>query len=442
MGGIVYFFASVAALVLIGGTLRTIRANLIYRPAADAGWFSSVGISVFEFLLWINCVVAAVVAMPHPITIILVALIVGSLISACVLRYREETMSMNRWLRMGSADQSPLPELLDSLASGCRSGLALKAKSCVRRLQRGESLADAARRARLPLDADTIAFLAIETNGAATVETNADVNQNLIASAEPTSQALVASPGRDIHRLHESWKTASRIVHQMTYVVLMILLAWLLGLFIENFLVPTFEEMLEEFGMNNRHFDQLRDGFRWVTFLGQAVAILMLLWLAISFLIRWLPLWSVRLVPWFGPRAINRWRAQVLRSLGRGMSTNQSEQRLLGFTARSTRTRWIRSRCRMALGILEGGVSLPDALRHGRFISESERTWLACANKNGSLPQSLQKLSDDILRRDTYRWNVRMSWLVPLTTVLVGFYVLVHAAFLFHCLSRLMSFAT
>lgn len=429
MGAMVYFFASVVALILIGGTLRSIRSNLIYRPAADTGWFSAVGISVFEFSLWINCVISAVVAMPHPITIILVALTVGSLISAGILRYREEAMSMNRWLRMASAGESPLPELLDSLASGCRSSLALKAKSCVRRLQRGESLVDATRRARLPLDGDTLAFLATDNNG-------------VVAPTESSSQASVASPGRDIHRLHESWKSASRIVHQMTYVVLMILLAWLLGMMIQTFIVPTIEDLIEEFGMGSRtHIDRLLDRFTWVAFLGQTVAIAMLVWLAISLLTRWLPLWAVRLVPWFGSRAINRWRSQVLRSLGRGMSTNESDQRLLGFMARSTRTRWIRSRCRTVLGRLDSGVSLPDALRDGRFVSENERRWLACAEKNGSLPQSLEKLSDDVLRRDTYRWNVRMSWLVPLTTVLVGFYVLVHAAFLFYCLSRLIGYA-
>ena len=141
---------------------------------------------------------------------------------AVTMRYREEKHSLNRWVRIAMPFGTSLPDLLDDLANGCQSRLASQAKACTKRLNRGESIADAARRARFPLDGETVTALTILGPTPALPEH---------PLRRFRSYGLLASSLRD----HESSKASSFVLQRFAYVMVTILLAWLIGMLVSLF---------------------------------------------------------------------------------------------------------------------------------------------------------------------------------------------------------------
>ena len=142
----------------------------------------------------------------------------------------------------------------------------------------------------------------------------------------------------------------------------------------------------------------------------------------------------IRLVPWFGRSWIDRQRAELVRSLARGTRIGLSEREILLSAAKGTRARWVNQRCRKTFSLIEGGATLPVALYRSGVVSGREQPWLVAAERNGTLSIALENLASDVQRRSAYRWRFRMAWFVPLATLLLGGYVLVHAFFLFQAL--------
>ena len=416
------FLASTTGLALLAGTLRSIKQSLIHRPAAKTRLIVVALLDVLEGLLWTGCLLALLAAAPHPVTLVLLVLIVVSIAAARRLRYREEKRSLNRWLRMGTDTETSLSQLLDSLANGCRSRLARQAKACTNRLNRGQSIADAARRTKLPLDADTLAAIMIPSPSPASQE-------------HPSNQIRLLDSHVRIDREYESSKSNSMVFQQFAYVVATVFLAWLIGMLVRSIIAPVFDDLFSEFRSagNLSHWE-----LDLVALIGHIFMTFFVAWLLLAMLIRWLPLWMVPCVPWFGGRAIDQWRCEVLRTLERGMRVRQSGSQILQCAVGTTRVRWIRSRCRVAHQFVESGMPLSLSMQRGKLITAREQVWLSCAENNGTLPDAIRKLASDIVRRQTHRWRIRMAWFVPLATVLVGGFVLAHAMFLFHFLFALI----
>lgn len=420
-------FAPIAAFVLLIAVIRFLKRCFIRSPAQTTR-FASLGLlGMAEVLVWVACIASLCALAPHPVTFLIVALMVASAVTASSLRYREEVNAMNRSLGAAIEVAANVPEVLDQLASGFRSRLSLQAKRCVRRISRGEPLSYSIRRAKLPINADIVARLVVPE--ATVVGAEGGLNAVGINGVDVSSEGEF-----------ERWDSKSRIVQQWTYLAVTVLLACLIGGFIHTFLVPNFQSITKDFSGRLPTRTGISHGtLQFVAALGNFLAAFFVGWLLLAALIRWLPLWSIPWVPWFGRNAINQWRAEVLLWLQRGMRANQSDSQLLESAAKSTRVRWIRSRCRLVNRMVDGGVSLPTAMSRAKLVSSKEERWLSCAEKNGSLPSALGRLSGDILRHHVHRWDLRMAWLVPLITVMIGGYIMVHSVYVFEFLLTIIA---
>lgn len=425
MGTSPFFLALAIGLLLLAATLRSVKQNLAYGPAPQYRRFSVLSLDFGEGLLWISSFFAMIVAMPHPMTILVVILFYVSLISAARLRYLEEKASLNRWMRLSVETNRSVAQVMDGLADGFRSRVARQSKRCVQRMLRGQSLAGSVRRSKLPLDGSVIvAAMQMQTMEPSGV----GASDEFFSSGSRDDWGDDGTAGRD----------DSVAMQQFAYVCISIVLAWMLSLFVLEFIVPTFEEMLEEFERPNTDAIAL---LRSVQSIGAIAGALMLLWASFAMAIRWLPSWSVRWVPWFGRRSIDGWRSEVLNSLSGGMRAGQSERETLKVTATAARPRWIRRRCKAAVNSIDQGFSLARSLRQAKLITRREQNWIECSALNGNLPDTTQNLARDLLRRRRHRWRIRMAWFVPLGTVLVGLFVLVHAAFVIRSLATLCEVA-
>jgi hypothetical protein len=422
MNALLFSLAVAIGLALLAGTLRSIKQNLIRRPPAES---RPIVIEIFQFLessAWWCVLLAMIIAIPHPLTALILGLFVAAIYFASHERYLEESRSLNDWVRLGAKTNASLLVLIESLAIGYRSQLSWQAKGFVARIARGESLVDAARRSELPLDADTIAEIMIPSPRASTEGT-------------PTKSMAAFDSQHRMKQEHETSRSTMYVSQQLVYVVGIVLLAWVIGFVVRKATVPTVSQIVDEFSVGK---ELLNDELRLVVMIANGVVIAMTIWLLPALSIRWLPLWMVRAIPWFGREAIDRWRCVVLRSLARGVSAGQPADALFRFAGTATRVRWIRYRCLDAARLVENGSSLPVAMQQTRMISPREQAWLSSAEKNAALATAIEHLARNLQRRQTLLWKLRMTWLVPLTTVLVAIFVLTHAMYLFQFMSSIL----
>ncbi|TWT92245.1 type II secretion system F family protein [Neorhodopirellula pilleata] len=411
--------AGAGGIGMLAGTIRTIRLNLVRRPPDRVRLWPISVLVLFEWLLWYAFLIAILLAAPHPTTILLLVLMVAAIITASRLRYSEETRSLNRWLHCAAEVGAPLPVVVESVSDGLGSRLASQAKSFVRRVNIGVPVIDAARKSRLPIEADTFAAMVYP-----------DV------SREQTWRASNARKATDALAQRQGTGSTSLVPQHMTYAISMILMAWLFGKTTREFLIrlrdefdniATLRSFLHESGL-----------FSSVQAASNVIALLVVTWVLAAWVIRYLPLGMVRWIPWFGPRWIDQRRCEILNSLHRGMRVGHPVGQILEFAEQTARTRWSRRRCQTARRLIDDGKSVPVSLQRARLITTSEQAWLTAAEANGHLPHAIEHLCDNIHRRQTLRWKRRMAWFVPLTTVLVGLFVLMHAFSVFEFLSHLI----
>ncbi|MCA9136870.1 MAG: type II secretion system F family protein [Planctomycetales bacterium] len=413
---------AIAISAMLAGTLRSVSANLMRRPAAEIRPNTHAFFKGVEAVLWAVCALAIIIASGHPIVVVLIALFFFSVLTASGMRYREEKRVLNRWLQVAAETQTSLPEFLESIADGFRSPLAMYSKVCVKRLLRGESVETAVRRSRLPVNAGCLAAIMIP---------NQDSTSNLKSLGEdrPFGSTLKAD------QEFQSSQLASQVSQQLAYIVITMFLAWTIGIAVHSGLLPMLEDFSEEFSAAK----PLNHSLINATNLCGFIAIyLVIAWIILVACIRWLPLWMVPLVPWFGRKAIDHWRCETLGMLERGMRLGQAETQILQRISGASQIRWIRKRSRKTLQVIENGIDLPPALRIAKLVSARETGWLHCASQNGTLPEAIAKLCSDIHRRQLQRWKIRMAWVVPLATVLIGAFILMHAIFLFNFMTGLI----
>ncbi|KLU01640.1 protein secretion system [Rhodopirellula islandica] len=395
---------------LFAATLRTIKRNLIAKPASQFRPKTVRIFAFFEWLFWLACVVALAISAPHPVTFVLLAMLMGTLLVARRWTYLDEAESLNRWMRLAAGTRASYPVLAESLANGSTSRIACQAKSFSARLMRGESLVKAVRRSKLPVSADTLAA---------------------IQHAQPQSTAASAKETSRFEDIDATTPASAPIIaEQFIYLLATMFLAWGMGSLFRSNLIELFDEFGDEFVSTRSSFGGV---LQTITTVYEAMMIVLSIWFLMAILIRWQPTWLIRWIPWFGKDAIERWRCEILRSLAIGIRAGNAEPELLSLASQSSRVPWIRNRCRKASRLIENGTTLPDALHRSRVVTSKEQTWLTSAAGNHHLPSAINQLVDNLTRRRSLRWKLRMSWLVPLGTVLVGVYVMAHimAVFLF-----------
>ncbi|TWU10694.1 type II secretion system F family protein [Allorhodopirellula heiligendammensis] len=413
-------------ILLVATLLRGVNRISRDRGSGRWRWLLPAVLTCAEWSLWGLGLMALVVGLPHPITIVLAVMIIASLVIAGRWRQRDEVESLNPWLRLATDTNMSIPVLVESLADGFQGRLAEQARSFAARMKRGESMVAAVRRSQLPVHADTLAALAISPANLVGQE----------ATRRPSEAPHRTRTRRQIVSGDDSTSQSPVLVsEQFVYVVATVLLAWLISRMVRSVTLPFFTSLADEF-FNLKDF--ATPGLDLTVMVGNVVVTVMVVWLLAAFSIAELPLWMVRWVPWFGRLAIDRWRCGVLRTIAHGVRGHQSASEILQFASATTPVRWIRRGCETAKQSVDHGVGLAASLRRAQFIAAREESWLNSAEKNAVLAETIEQIVDNIRRRQTLLWKVRKSWLVPLATVGVGIYVLVHGVVVFQFLSRVI----
>jgi type II secretory pathway component PulF len=419
------FSASALAIALILGMLRTIRLNLTARASDQIRPRLITLLSRLETLLIVLTALVLFIAVPHPETALVLFVGTLAIMFDRWLQFREDSMSLNRWIRSGARSRTPLSSIVAGFSVGCRSLVGPRAKLFASRLMKGQSVLDSAKSARLPLDADNFSSLLSNSN----------------EKTEAGSLTLTSDRWKnDFNDLSQSEQRRSRFfaasMEQFAYSIALIFLGWLLGLI--SFELGKFDFYQEEFSpykLFDKNLRYLATGSRWFF---NVLVIVLLVWLMAAALIRWLPHPLVQCVPWFGARAIAQWRSTVLHWVKHQTEAERPEADAFVFSWRSTSVGWIRRRCKSAYKQLQKGMSLPAAMRYSGLISDREQIWFTSAQQNGDLSRAIRCLIDDIDRQEANRWQWRMSWFLPVAILLVGIHTLACSANLFATLANLI----
>lgn len=406
-------------MLMLAGTFRTIRKNLVHQRAV-ATW--SVGIRLVgfcEILVWVGVVIFLLSVFRHPTTILLIVMALVALEVSRRMHIGEEIRSLNQWLGIAVQNGSSVGEMVEAVASGCQTSVAIRARRFAHYLDIGVPAEKAARRAKLSLDTNIVLALMTDRGEA-----------NLKASKNAGPRRPMEAPAAE-----DSSVTMTLIAQQFGYMLALILMACVGGFLL---------------GMESRsHWGEMKGGIvtdldfddLWfstiptVERVGVWVAAIVLFWTLMFFVIRWLPVKLVRWVPWFGNHAITGWRCDVLETISRSVASHQSVGETLSSLGSATRISWIRKQSLRAENLLSSGVTLPDSLRRSKIVSKKESAWLAAALANNHLAFAIERLVDDVRRRQVMKWRVRVAWLMPLVTVAVGAYVLAYAYATFELLT-------
>ena len=415
------------------GTLRSIRRNLAQRSFDQVRPWSITLLGIIEFVLIGLMLPLIWFASMHPLVPVMFVLGCVVMVIDRELRYQEESRSLNRWIRLGVRTGAPVPDLAQRFAESCRSRVGPRSKAFAFRLTNGMAIEKAARKSGLQIDADTMASIAIQ---AGAEQPDADGVADRMPYSKLSTVSNLSSHGHaDIDRgERESSRALQMPFEQFFYAVCLIVLTRVLGQIVHELIV-----------MLRLGFEITTSGNPWLRISREATWYLnvavygLAIWLAFSLVIRILPVGLVRWIPWFGSRKISKWRTEVLSWVQRETKLQRPVDEVFLFGWKSNCVRWIRRRCKIAYNVLQNGMALPLAMRKSGLVSKREQIWLTNAERNGNLSGAMGSLIDDINRRENNRWRIRMSWFVPLVTVIVGAYVLVQAAFLFYFLTNLVS---
>lgn len=406
--------------LVIVGTLWSIQNNLQIRaigaPRRFVIFVSRVGMLAFG----LGILLAITLTIGHPTALLLVILTLLGMASLRRLRQRSSSRLINRWLQLAVKAELPMPELLNQLAACSPREEAAWFRRTSTRLFRGETVSNAVRESGLPLSGATLT--ALPTAG---------------LTATPTeSRELAFEKGSKSD--NTDWLLASR--QQLGYVFASLLIAVAIK---QGFRLLTSElnEISEELlGTGNYdEFQATMATYEAIDGYANLAVLIVCCWIALALMLRWLPGWLVRWIPWFGKSAIQDWRCDILETLRSGLALGQSESQVLEATAKLAHSRWTRSRCLRASRLVSAGTPTPEALRRSGVITHAEQKWLQLVISNHTLLPALDKLTGDVRRHLAMRWQLRLSWFVPCGLVLISGFVLMQCYAPFQLLTLLIS---
>lgn len=412
-------FYIIAAIVVLIRITRWIRRYLLKREAKGTRCIVLEATLIGEVLIWIAGIIGVIFSTPHPISLLIVALWVCCAITNSALCYREEKGTLNRSLKIVLQQDIPLATALELISNTFHSRLALRLKRYVTALKRGDTARSHSLLSRLPLDPDTLALMSDE------------IPPTSIALDNSFRKSL--SPGYLNTRF---WQTKSQVNYQLTYLVFLLLGCSLIGEQTSRSILPLVTDFDATLSSQSSLFvgnlDLLTSTFSFFT-------LSFIVWLLLALLIPKLPVWSVRLIPWFGRSWIDRQRSMVLRSLARGVRVGSPDDEILKIAGEASRVKWIASRCRKSALLIGAGSAFVKAIRQSGIIRANEISWLASASSSGNLPTALDSLANSIDRRADYRWQVRVTWLVPVILILTGIYAFANLSVIFRIIYGLVS---
>jgi Type II secretion system (T2SS), protein F len=420
------FIAAALSIALVLGTVRAIRLNLMHRSGGPIRFNVITLLNGIENFLFILILVALLLAVPHPEMALFLVVLLVSLTINRRLRNREDSASLNRWIRFAAQTKTPLSSVISGFASVCRSLIGTRAKWFASQVHMGQPIMNAAIRSRLPMDADNFATL-LKLPGP---------NEKNAVGISPVTSAFAINRGEDLDFDDQRYsRSLTASMEQFTYAVALIFLGWLIGICVRKLLSVSLNEMLKECLVDYRSEVTWWSIAERMALVSNILVFVLFVWLVLAMYVGWMPHWLVRCVPWFGSRAIDQWRSTVLQWVKHQTDAHLSEADALLYARNTTRIGWIRRRCKSVYNQLQQGVALPVALQRCGVISKREQIWFTSAQRNGNLSNAIRNLVDDIDRQQVYRWRRRMSWFVPAAIIFVGVYALTWSSFVYEALS-------
>lgn len=380
-------------------------------------------LSALNVLLWIACFLSILFVFRYPLSLMASALGTAAFLGFIYRLRADETRSANQLARLVAKHGGSIHDALESFSLSCRSRVRHRVREFVYRLRCGEALEHAAFKSKLSLEPATLALLR-QTNLASADkitanESDAQRREDNLATRDETLE------------LRCGWPVSG----QLLYLGLLLLMALGIGAVADNWVLASLRDMLDELGISSKPSRYYSSEVWWsiATVLTAILAIWLMLVVAASlFPFRWL----LRVTPWFGSWLTTRHRSNVLQSLAVGMDRGESLSDMFDSLAKSTRSRFIRWRSRDANRRIARGEKVPAALQRSGWATRAEARWLAAAESNRSLHLAFAELSQRIRRRFDMRWQLRLAWLVPSVTLVVGGMTFVQALQLFHFLTE------
>ena len=413
-------FFAIAAMVLSIWVIRRFRRYLTRRSASKPLGFPIALTELFELLIWISGVLATLISTFHPVSLLVLTLFLVSMITNSVLRYREDRGTLNRCLKIALQQGTPLTLALEQIGNTLRSGLAERVYRCVRKLRQGHDEYSSITRSHLPIDAEIIALVSDEFHSQNTVN---DAGFFRVWSTD--------------HFERDLWKLKSQISHQLLYIAFLMVFCCCLGIWVNSVALPLIEDFSDGIDLAQRDLIFSANIAKLSTIV-ITITSLYCGWLLSILLIPKLPYVLVRLIPWLGRTHIDQQRACVLRSLARGTKSGLADYEILKAAGESSKVGWIASDCRKSMARLDAGYTFDQAIQRSILVRSSERDWLVSCSDPSTLPVALDSLASSIQRGLIYRWQLRMTWLVPLFLVISGIYIFATAGMTFGLLRDLI----
>jgi hypothetical protein len=383
---------------------------------------------ISRLILWVLGFVVVAIAilalLPSLLGSLLFALLVFALFDLASRRYRSGVRTLNSSLRAVSDQQGAIEKVARAFSKG--GPLRSRCYEYARRLIAGEDAIGAALASGVPLQLSTaVALSAPSTSKASATASTGEGSREVGDNDSPPIDPL-----RELAMMESISMPA---YGQFLYLGVTAMVTGLVMAFMATSIVPTMEQMFEEFGLSMP--------LQWVFDMGPVVWVFVLLGaigvILVPILNRARKL-GVRLPSWvpMTPRMAER-RAEVLFGLADGLDAGWPLGRTMALGHRIAQTGWERRGLERAMRDVQQGIEPIESIHRIGWLDSTEAAWLAGANpaRTGELLRGFASQSV----RDSHE-NIRwiMAWLFPIVVILLGVAVLLFAVAFFGSLAVLI----
>lgn len=231
-------------------------------------------------------------------------------------------------------------------------------------------------------------------------------------------------------------KTAERVVRaafvpRLAYLVTILLTMKLIIFFILYFILPKFEAIFADFGLELPLFTvTVITASHWLTAWGWPILVLMTiceLTLAVILPLSLTGWWEPNFF-WIDRLFRSRHTAPVLRALAWGVEGGKSLPSGIAILIRYYPTGWVHKRLALTLHDLNDGIDCWESLRNRGLIGPADAAILESAGRVGNLPWALREAAAGAARRSSLRIQRWIPILSTLVYLALGILVFVVAA--------------
>lgn len=370
----------------------------------------------FRIIVWLLVTLLTllcfVVLLPSLFGLVMVTLLVFFILDFATRRKRNSAKAFNSTLRSVCRHDGAITKVAVAFS---RSGpLRGPCYEFARRLMMGQDPLEAAARARVPLTLETA--VALSSPAAALIERTTSRRSDEDRFSDSTDdESLMSGYG------------------QLMYLVMTAAITCVVFSFMGLFVVPTLEQMFDEFGMDLRNRRMLSpQPAYWILFL-----LCFIVLIAIPLMSRG-TLFGFRFPRWFPatPRLAQQ-KSDVLCGLADAIDHGWPMGRALAVGHMISIRKQERQLLQYAMELIEQGQSPAQAIRQAGWIDAHDAAWL-----DGASPQRtaelLRTIADQSIRDSHSRMRWLMSLLFPGLVILIAAAVLTYAFGFFSTLFQLI----